>query len=774
MKEDLRDLNGHALFPPRNAETIRVDLGVVESDAYQAVMEYVDTWYTSDAVLARSIYGKRAASSVFAAHETLKRRALALKQSRSGQVEAPAPHGFNDEHFSGADLEDDAAWGQAEDLVVQSRSRDRRAELDAVEGVIARLQTALRSKDEPAKWQLVRRVADAHEIRPRPRGGQLLVFTEFADTARWLLRLFRDAGYESEVLEGSTDQVERDHLQQRFLNGDFQVLVSTDAGGEGIDLQSAHVMVNWDIPWSLVRLEQRMGRLHRIGQTSEVFIYHLVAPKTREGRVQQVMLENMGRASHALGGRIFDLLDATASNVGFDYGAALADAQRSPAASEAAAAMVPDAEQLLARAKEIVQDEDRLKTPTDLDEAQARFARDRLESINPVIVAAFLRQVCATEGWSLGAGPLAGISVISAPSPLPAFFLGEARCLVAADAKAVQKARSEGFAKANEVIVLGPTEAPFQALVAHAARSTDGELFRGGRLVDRASLTSYWLFVYQGEVEHHDGIKKDRQGATFLIRYSGAGAFPVAWESIMNLALTTGGGESPSPAAKVDAEAAAAKALERELEQLRKEKVAWVDKALGDLEAIDIRFKAQIRNLPTEQRQKQLSSFIEHKAARATQLQAVQRVSGVQPRLFGWVQVEGGARASELGRDPNSEKAAITTVVEELERLGYRVDDRQTAGVGYDLFAAKGLEQRLVEVKGFTADLQAVTLEQHEWAQAQQRGADYWLYVVVNCGTNPTVMLRVHDPAAVFSDGPRLIQRFSISVAELRKLLRPL
>ena len=82
----------------------------------------------------------------------------------------------------------------------------------------------------------------------------------------------------------------RDTLQQRFLAGEFQVLVSTDAGGEGIDLQSAHVMVDWDIPWSLVRLEQRMGRLHRIGQTTLCTSTTWSPPSTREGRVQEVML----------------------------------------------------------------------------------------------------------------------------------------------------------------------------------------------------------------------------------------------------------------------------------------------------------------------------------------------------------------------------------------------------------------------------------------------------------------------------------------------------
>ena len=75
-------------------------------------------------------------------------------------------------------------------------------------------------------------------------------------------------------------------------------------------------------------------------------------------------------------------------------------------------------------------------------------------------------------------------------------------------------------------------------------------------------------------------------------------------------------------------------------------------------------------------------------------------------------------------------------------------------------------------MKGCKAELSPVTLEQHEWAQAQQRGQDYWLYVVVECATDPVVLLRVKDPAAQFTDGPKLIQRFSIPVSQLRKLIK--
>ena len=179
----------------------------------------------------------------------------------------------------------------------------------------------------------------AHDISPGD--GQLLVFTEFTDTARWLATLFSDAGSAPRSCTATWTRTPATTCRPGSSPGQFQVLVSTDAGGEGIDLQSAHVMVDWDIPWSLVRLEQRAGRLHRIGQARDVHVYHLVAPGTREGRVQQVMLDNLTAASRALNGRIYDLLDATVDRAGFNFGAAMAAAHSRPDAVANVLAAVP-------------------------------------------------------------------------------------------------------------------------------------------------------------------------------------------------------------------------------------------------------------------------------------------------------------------------------------------------------------------------------------------------------------------------------------------------
>jgi hypothetical protein len=165
--------------------------------------------------------------------------------------------------------------------------------------------------------------------------------------------------------------------------------------------------------------------------------------------------------------------------------------------------------------------------------------------------------------------------------------------------------------------------------------------------------------------------------------------------------------------------------------------------------------------------------FEQLKADRLAQLEDIAKVAPSAPRLVGWAHILGGARTTELGYDPDSEAAAVTAVLAELERLDFDVDDRQTAGVGYDLLARHRItrEQRLVEVKGFHAGLEPVWLEQHEWAQAQQRGQEYWLYIVIDCATSPTVVVRAQDPAGKLAGGPRRIERFQIKVPDLKRLM---
>ena len=289
--------------------------------------------------------------------------------------------------------------------------------------------------------------------------------------------------------------------------------------------------------------------------------------------------------------------------------------------------------------------------------------------------------------------------------------------------------------------------------------------------MDTGSLTDYTLLVYEAEVRMHDGVRQVSRPAPLLVRWSGAGAFEVSWESLMKLETSNEPRTQPTPAQLADGDTEAKAALRRETDRQRTERLAWVGKARSQLNDLEDRFLEEIADLPKPIRQARTASFQALKSERLAQLAQIEDVRPTAVRLIGWAQVAAGAKIEDLGYDPDAEKTAIAKVMAELTALGFAVDDRQTAGVGYDLLArhTRTLEQRCVEVKGHTGVLGPVWLEQNEWAQALQRGSDYWLYVVDQCGTTPTVRVRTQDPAAVYGAGAGHIQRFQIKLSQLRE-----
>ncbi len=774
MKEELRDEDGSPLFSARFAETVPVVLQEGELAAYQSVMEYAQSWYGENATLALSIYGKRAASCLPAVEATLRRRLDMLSGAAAkrglGQVPDALAEGLRGERALSDAFEDPEDFALAEEAIVGAATRDKAGEVEAVQTVLAQVRAAIDRGGAPSKWTVAEELATRHSVHPG--NGQLLVFTEFADTARWLAKKFADDGYTVETLEGAVDHKARHELQRRFLSGDFQILVSTDAGGEGINLQSAHVMIDWDIPWSLVRLEQRMGRLHRIGQKNDVYIYHLVAPETREGRVQEVMLGNLEAASESLGGRIFDLLDATVARSApeFDFARALATAQAEPGARIS----IPDVATLKRACEALANEDKHLRTRVDQTAAAARFRADRLEAINPVIVDGFVDALARAQNWTVGPGPAQGIRRLhAAADTLPAILGGQTTRYVASDGGAVQQARADGAADLDDVIVLGPTEDAFVGLIDLAVEVGRPELLRGSRLIDTGSLTKYLLLVYEAEVRMYDGVHQVARPAPMLIRWSGAGAFEVAWESLMSLRAAVGPpGSKPTPAQLTDGELEAREALRREARRQKAERLGWVGKARSQLNDLEDRFLAEIAERPKAERQARLAAFKAVKNDRIAQLAELEDVQPTAVRLIGWANVGAGLTRDEVGYDPTAEKSAVAKVIAELEALSYNVDDRQTARVGYDLLARhrQSGEQRCVEVKGFIGPMGPVWLEQNEWAQALQRGDDYWLYVVDHCATQPTIEVRAKNPAKQFGDGAGSIQRFQIKLSQLKAL----
>ena len=515
-----------------------------------------------------------------------------------------------------------------------------------------------------------------------------------------------------------------------------------------------------------------MGRLHRIGQRHPVHIYHLVSPQTREGQVQHVLLTNISAVSVSLGGRVFDLLDATAERASFNYVAAMLSAQASQSAG--ANVHVPSVEELRAAAEQLADEEKYLARRPDITAAEARFREDRLEAINPVIVDGFIDRLAPALGWRLTTGPAPGIRRVSRLQGLPAVLGGGQQALIAADGASVSQARADGAVGLDDVITLGPTERPFQELVALGAEKGDPALVRGVRLTDNGSRSGYMLLGYAAEIEVCDEVGRRRRKRTpLLIRHSGRETFPVKWESL--LSLTPGASHAPAspppPGVREDAALAARRALSDEADQELQARAAWVARARDQLNEVEIRYQDDMEGLDPDVRRERIRAFDRLKAERLAQLDALTYAQPGTPRLLGWAEVVAGA-VTELGYDPDSETVAVATVWAELEQLGFEVDDRQTAKLGYDLLARhrRTAEQRMVEVKGLLGALTAVWMEQNEWAQAQQRGNDYWLYVVTDCGAAPVVSVRAQDPAAQVGANIRRIERYQIPVEQLRRM----
>lgn len=744
MKEDLVDHDGVTpLFKGRRALNVPVALNATEAAFYQEALELVERYIPPAAIpLAKMVYGKRAASSLYALGETLRRRC--------DQMGSALP--VTSAMESDPDAEDPPTAEEARVIVEESRSA--KAERQDIGALLTRLQALLNDDATPvSKWpRMLNECLRPHGITA---GGteQAVVFTEFADTAEWLVRRFRSAGYRAEQYSGRDSQSDREDVRDRFARREFEILVSTDAGNEGIDLQTAHVLVNWDIPWSLVRLEQRMGRIHRIGQNREVELFNLIATDTREGDVLQVLLDNFVAAANLLNGRMFDSLSLVGEMVDLSDAALhelltrtfLDDPARVAQARNAARAIT--ASRLEAAARQCAAEEDALRSAVDVAEGIAALQRESLERINPRIVEAFLERQAATKKISLTRHASGnGLFVLARrdSKTFPSELGGGRDALIASSGAAIRDARANG-ADVSGAISLGPSEPAFRALIAMSANELHPALFRGGSLKDRTSATSYDLFSYDVEINEAGR----RSVWPCLVRVDDAGSRPQRWEVLANLEA---GGEPHllHPAHRSEADERARGLADSERVRRTTAWTNWLGRARRELERLPAALIAGIQDAERRRTERKRLDLAVRK--RLDDLTAMTNISIGEIRAVGWAHVE-AAGSPPQPSEIDSENIAMKLVVKALRNNGWQVADVHTEGFGYDLHARRGASQRCVEVKGVwkSASSSGICLTGHELLIARQLAGEYWLYVVDGCSDGAGSIYGCYqDPVALF------------------------
>lgn len=340
VKEQLVTMEGKPLFPERFAYTVDYTLSTEEADLYRHVTEYVREGFNNADKLnnekrkgtvgfALTLLQRRLASSPEAIYQSLRRRLERLedrlreeKLLRRGSATATTQLS-DSEDLSEEDIEDlddapEAELEQAEERIVdQSTAAQTIAELEK-EIVELRSLTQeaarLRRSGKDEKWQRLSETLQLPEMFDANRNRRKLVlFTEHRDTLNYLAGKLADRlGNQNAIvaIHGGTPRERRRQVQEAFENDpEVLVLIATDAAGEGINLhRRAHLMVNYDLPWNPNRIEQRFGRIHRIGQREVCHLWNLVAHETREGEVWHRLLSKLRTQRESLGGAVFDVL----------------------------------------------------------------------------------------------------------------------------------------------------------------------------------------------------------------------------------------------------------------------------------------------------------------------------------------------------------------------------------------------------------------------------------------------------------------------------------
>ena len=359
VKEKLLKFDGRPLFPERIAYTVPYKLSDQEALLYKEVTEYVREEFNRAEALqngkqagtvgfALTILQRRLASSPAAVYQSLRRRRERLEKrlreveimQRGGTVQPILPAGPQLDDDDIEDLEEapeDEVEEAEEQILDQATAAGTIAELQAEIAALSKLEklaASVTNSGKDTKWRELATLlgeiftpaglADTLQEDPVPYGSgpiakpkpspkqKLVLFTEHRDTLNYLQRqigTLLGRPHAVVMIHGAMGREDRRKAQENFLHDpEVQVLLATDAAGEGINLQRAHLMVNYDLPWNPNRLEQRFGRIHRIGQTEVCHLWNLVADETREGDVYRRLLEKLDEARQALGGQVFDVL----------------------------------------------------------------------------------------------------------------------------------------------------------------------------------------------------------------------------------------------------------------------------------------------------------------------------------------------------------------------------------------------------------------------------------------------------------------------------------
>ncbi|MGQ9910684.1 MAG: helicase-related protein [Candidatus Flexifilum sp.] len=790
LKEDMRRFDGRPLFPPRHARTITYELAGAEWDLYRRVTHYVETNFNRaladenrNVTFALIVLQRRLASSVRAIRRSLENRHQRLVELRDDVLRDPklledAWRNRIDMPDSDDDLTEDERWQLEQNALRFTVARN----IDELNHEIGQLEELIRLAVAAEQQQPERKLRELqsvmHELGVQDTGEKLLIFTEAKDTLDYLVENLTAWGFAVITIHGEMQQSEREAAEAAFKSESKQVMIATEAAGEGINLQFCHLMVNYDVPWNPTRLEQRLGRIHRYGQDREVFMFNLVANNTREGRVLEAVLLKLERMRAEMGtDRVYDVIgerfvnaqletlirDAVTNRRMFDDILASLDAALPEDTAEAI-----NRASLQALATRYV----------DVAAMTSRRQEAKENRLTPAFIRAFF--VSAFEAlfpdrleqradgcWRVRHVPA---DLRNVPPELAAKY-GQPASEYLRFTFDIEESKRTG------VEFVGPGHALFEA-ISHMTLVQFGEdLEQGAVFLDPDNRREGLIWLIEATVNDGHGAVVGQQLFAIYQPADAAGfealqpsvfldfAIPEApvhvLEAVRGLVNARGQvlGWSiqqlfmPYCQQVIERRAREIEIVRRYLRESFDVLIAKSDGLLMDYEHKQSTGKDMRVKIAEEERRN--ADLRRRKAERLARAEREALISLSEPRIVGVAAIiphDGASKEQEMGesadmrRDDAIERAAIEYVMNYERQHHRQPEDLSELKLPYDIRStdADGTI-RYIEVKG-RAGVGGVELSEREWLTAENLGEDYWLYIVADAKTNPTLSI-IRDPA---------------------------
>jgi len=770
LKEDLRDFEGRPLFPPRRVFTKTYRLSDDEKRLYNAVTEYVEKSYNKalaaekrNVAFALLILQRRLASSLRAVRRSLERRKERLEELlKLGKW--LAERGTVDEEEL-EDAPEAERLKREEELVERLTAAETREELQTEINTLAELIRLAREAERhelETKLTELRRVMEDEQLQQTRE--KLLIFTESRETLEYLAEKLKDWGYSVVTLHGGMNLDARIRAEHEFRER-AQVMVSTEAGGEGINLQFCSLMVNYDIPWNPNRLEQRMGRIHRYGQQKEVHIYNLVAADTREGKVLEALFRKLERIQNALGSdRVFDIIGEVIPGRSLKELIVEAIANRRTLDDIVAEIEAMPDEEAVRKAREAVL-EGLATRHIDLQRVLGEDRRAREHRLMPEYIERFFQRACQflniplerrRDGlWRV---PNVPYEIRNVPQDFRHRFGEVFR-------EYGKLAFDKATARRQDAVFIAPGHPLLEAVIERLLTECAEDVRRGAVFVDPDGRLDGWLLFLEGEVR--DGTNQVAGKRIFALYRSVGGDVRLINPSVLwDLKPYAKQQEIESQVPENDV---IAYAVEHVLEPYRaellkeRERMAAIKRKYGlrSLEQMILESEAKLieyetrrakgENLPeveilNEQRRKEELEM--RKRALEEEIRRETSLLPSTPKILGVVRVLPQPTSDQSMRSDAEIEAIGMQVAMQYEREhGRNPEDVSAENIGYDIRSTSPLgEVRYIEVKA-RATTGAIVLTPNEWLMAQRLGNEYWLYVVENAATQPRLRI-IQNPAA--------------------------